>query len=118
MSSWGPVSLKSKLKYTDLYCRLSKSGYGTNFQNFLMCYLFAKYKKQKLYLCDTTNNISNSFHLILDTFHTPLNVVYTNKSGLTIFQNTITELNNFLISLSDEIIRSEARSIFRWNINK
>ena len=116
MSSWGSVSLKSKLKYTDLYCRLSKSGYGTNFQNFLMCYLFTKYKKQKLYLCDTTNNISNSFHLILDTFQTPSNIIYTNKSGISIFQNSITELNIFLMNLTDEIICSEARSIFRWNL--
>ena len=116
MSSWGqPISSQSRLKYTDLFCKISKSGYGTNFQKFLMAYLYSKYLKKPLYLCDTTNNISNTFHLILDTFQPILNVKYTNKRGLTIFEDKIVELNAFLCKLSDDEICREARAAFRYS---
>ena len=103
------------LRYTDLFCKISKSGYGTNFQKFFMCYLYAKYLKQRLYLCDTTSNITESFHLILDTFQPVSNVVYTNKQGLTIFEDKITQLNKYLCTLTDTYICSEARTVFKLN---
>lgn len=116
MSSWGQASqIQSRLKYTDLFCKISKSGYGTNFQKFLMCYLFARHTKRKLYLCDTTNNISESFHLILDTFQPLPGITYTNKKGITIFEDKITELNTYLCTLSNDEICKEARNIFRWS---
>jgi len=116
MSSWGqPNQSQSKLKYTDLFCKISKSGYGTNFQKFLMCFLFSKYLKKPLYLCDTSNNISTDFHLILDTFQSIPNVKYTNKKGFTVFEDKIIELNKFLSSLSDDDICREARAAFKWS---
>jgi hypothetical protein len=117
MSSWGQgLPSQSRLKYTDFFCKISKSGYGTNYQKFFMCYLYAKYMKKKLYLCDTTSNISQSFHLILDTFQPMSNIVYTNKNGLTIFDDKIIDMNKFLLTLTDDILCSEARNIFQLNI--
>jgi len=117
MSSWSQgLPSQSRLKYTDFFCKISKSGYGTNYQKFFMCYLYAKYMKKKLYLCDTTSNISQSFHLILDTFQPISNVFYTNKSGLSIFDDKIVDMNKYLLTLTDDIICSEARSVFRFNV--
>lgn len=117
MSSFGKaLPSQSRLKYTDFFCKISKSGYGTNYQKFFMCYLYAKYMKRKLYLCDTTSNISQSFHLILDTFQPIPNVIYTNKNGLTLFDDKIVDMNKYLITLTDDILCSEARKVFQLNL--
>lgn len=115
MSSWGQVANSSRLKYTDLFCKVSKSGYGTNFQKFFMCYLYARNLKQRLYLCDTSSNISQTYHLILDTFQPLQGITYTNKKGITIFEDKIIELNKFLLTLSDDEICSKARETFKWS---
>jgi len=115
MSSWGQVAHQSRLKYTDLFCKMSKSGYGTNFQKFFMCYLYARHLKQRLYLCDTSSNISQTYHLISDTFQPLTGVTYTNKKGLTIFEDKVVELNKFLLTLSDDEICSQARTVFKWS---
>lgn len=116
MSSWGqPNQSQFKLKYTDIFYRVSKFGHGSNFQNFLKCLLFSKHLKKPLYLCDTTNNISETLHLILDTFESIPNVKYTNKKGLTVFEDKLIELNNFLSKLSPDDIYREARVIFKWS---
>jgi len=116
MSSWGQKTLSNnKLSYSELFCKVTKSGYGTNFQRFFMSYLYAKYLKKSLFLCDTTSNISQSFHLILDTFQPISNVIYTNKSGLTIFEDKIIDMNKYLSTLTTEYLSSEARSVFKLN---
>lgn len=115
MSSWGQLANSSRLKYTDIFCKISKSGYGTNFQKFFMCYLYARHLKQRLYLCDTSSNISQMYHLILDTFQPLTGVTYTNKKGLTVFEDKIVELNKFLLTLSDDEICSKAYATFIWS---
>jgi hypothetical protein len=42
-------------------------------------------------------------------------VIYTNKKGLTIFEDKITQLNKYLCTLTDSYICSEARSVFKFN---
>ena len=116
MSSWGHQLPSNRLSSNELFCKISKSGYGTNFQNFFMCYLYSRSLNRRLYLCDTTNNISESFHLILDTFGPLPGVVYTNKRGMTVFEDKVVPLNQYLSSLSNEVLYSQARSIFKFNL--
>jgi hypothetical protein len=116
MSSWGqPAPNQTKLRYSDLFFKISTSGYGTNFQQFFMCWLYARHVKKPLYLCDTTSNLSSTFHLILDTFQPIKGIIYTGKSGLPVFQDKVIEMKEYLTGLTDEFLRSEARSVFRWN---
>jgi len=105
----------SRLKYTDFFHKISKSGYGTNYMGFFMSFLYSKYMKKKLYLCDTTSNISESFHLILDTFEANSVITYTNKRGFTIFEDKIIDLKKYLETLTHTFLCAEARSLFRLN---
>lgn len=116
MSSWlAKPQAQTRLKYTDLFCKVSKSGYGSNFQKFFMSYLFARNSNSKLYLCDTTNNISETFHLILDTFQPIPDIIYTSKKGITIFEDRPVELNTLISKFTDDELYTKARSIFRWS---
>lgn len=105
----------SRLSFDKLYWKASKSGYGTNFQSFLIGYLFAKYKKQPFFINDTTSNISESYHLIQDTFKNQPNVKFTQKKGISIFDDKIHEINTYLISLDTSIICEEAKRVFTLN---
>lgn len=117
MSSWGQPALnQNKLRYSDLFYRISTSGYGTNFQQFFMCYLYARHVKKPLYFCDTTSNLSSTYHLITDTFQPIKGIIYTGKSGISVFQDKVIEMKEYLSGLTDEFLRGEARSIFRFNL--
>jgi len=51
----------------------------------------------------------------MDSFQPLAGVTYTNKKGLTIFEDKIIELNKFLLTLSDDEICSQAKSVFKWS---
>jgi hypothetical protein len=104
-------------QYTGLFCKINTAGYGTNFNKFFICYLYTRHLKQRLYLCDTSSNLSQTYHLILDSFQPLLDLSYANKEGLNILndKDEVLELNKFLLSLSDDEICSQARSTFRWS---
>jgi hypothetical protein len=112
MSSWINSSKTKKLPYDALYCKTSTSGYCSNFFNFFHCYLYARYKKQTLYLKDTKNNISNAYHLILDTFGDLPGIVHTSQDGNTLQQLYPTEMNGYYTSLPESVKQQEARRVF------
>lgn len=113
MSSWTTIPATKKLPTTIFFCKTSPSGYGSNFFNFFESYLFARYKKQPLYLKDTRNNISNGYHLILDTFQELPGIVYTPHDGITLQQMYPKEMNRYYESIEDSVKKQEARYIFR-----
>ena len=113
MSSWATTSARKKLPYDAFFCKTSTSGYGSNFFNFFHCYLFARHKKQTLYLKDTKNNISNTYHLILDTFEDLPGILYSAYDGITLQQSNPIEMNAYYESLPDSVKQQEARRIFR-----
>lgn len=115
MSSWNKNVGISRIPYDAFYCKTSTSGYGSNFFNFFMCYLFAKHHNQSLYLNDTINNISKSYHLILDTFQELPGIKYTSLQGITLQQSKPTELSHFIEQLPREIHKKEAHTIFRFS---
>lgn len=110
-------SNQSMLKSRDLFCKINTCGYGTNFNKFFICYLYARHLKQPLYLCDTSNNISQTYHLILDSIQPLLDLSYSDRDALTIVQDKdeVLELKKFLLTLSDDEICSQARSTFIWS---
>jgi hypothetical protein len=114
MSSWGQssTSLRS-IPLGEHYVSVSTSGYGTNFKTVLKCYLYAKYHRKPLYLRDTTNNISKSFHLLFDTFTMPKNIIYTNKPGTSFNIDERTKLDTYISTLGATKIREGARNIFK-----
>ncbi len=112
MSSWSSNPQTKKLPLYALFCKTSPSGYGSNFFNFLFCYLYAQHKKQTLYLKDTRNNISTTYHLILDTFEKLPGIVFTTQDGFTVQQLFPKEMNEFYESLPDTQKKLEARRIF------
>ena len=113
MSSWFKSSQDKNLSYSKLFCKTSTSGFGSNFFNFFICYLYARSKNEILYLNDMTNNISNSYHLILDTFNESPNIRFTLYNGLTIQQQHPIELNKHYSSLDINFLKSEAKRIFK-----
>ena len=113
MSSWLTAPRMKNIPVQSLYCKTSTSGYGSNFFNFFMCYLYALSKKQKLYLKDTRNNISSGYHLILDTFEDLPGIQYTSQDGIVIQQLFPNEMNKYYESLSESFLKQEARRIFR-----
>ena len=113
MSSWIQQPLKKVLSNDSLYCSTSTSGYGSNFLNFFMCYLYARSRDKVLYLKDTKNNITDSFHLILDTFKELPGITYTLQNAVTIQQVIPSELKNFYEIQDIDFLRSEAKRIFQ-----
>lgn len=114
MSSWNRQTfIQSTLPNDILYCSISYSGYGSNFFNFFMCYLYARNQNKILYLRDTSNNISDSFHLILDTFQDLPGITYSFKKGITIQQKNLVELKKFCKSVEVQFLKSEAKRIFK-----
>ncbi len=113
MSSWSTVPAQKKLAINLFFCKTSNSGYGSNFFNFFFCYLFAQYKKKTLYLKDTRNNISNKYHLILDTFEDLPGIIYTAYDGITLQQSEPKEMNQYYESLPESVKQQQARHIFR-----
>ena len=82
MSSWiGSSKEVGLLSYNKLFCKTSTSGFGSNFFNFFMCYLYARSKNDLLYLNDMKNNISDQYHLIIDTFKEVPSIVFTLYNG-------------------------------------
>jgi hypothetical protein len=80
-----------------------------------MCYLYARNQNKDLYLRDTTNNITDSFHLILDTFKDLPGIIYTLKNGITLQQRIPDELKQFCKNLDIQFLKSEAKRIFKIN---
>ena len=78
-----------------------------------MCYLYAKSQNKQLFLRDTKNNISDSFHLILDTFQEPPGVTYTTKNGITLQQLSGPQMKTFFDAYDIDLLRSEAKKIFK-----
>ena len=117
MSSWIQQPLTKGIPIDALYCSTSDSGYGSNFFNFFMCYLYARSQNKVLYLKDTKNNITDSFHLILDTFQELPGITYTLKNGVTVQQQYPTELKRFCVSLDEELLKVEAKRIFKLQPN-
>jgi hypothetical protein len=116
MSSWQPQRPSLKLLSLDkIYCKTSTSGYCSNFFNFFMCYSFATMKKQTLYLNDTKNNISRDYHLILDTFQPSPRIEYTILDGLTSHQIHNKEMREYFEALPEDVLRHEAKQIFRFS---
>ena len=113
MSSWLKNPQVISLAYNKLFCKTSTSGFGTNFFNFFMCYLYARSKNEILYLNDMKNNISSSYHLILDTFNESPNIKFTLYNGITIQQQDPIELNKYYLSLDIDFLKSEAKRIFK-----
>ena len=113
MSSWIKNTQGITLSYNKLFCRISTSGFGSNFFNFFMCYLYARSKNEILYLNDMKNNISDKYHLILDTFNDAPNIVFTLYNGRTIQQQHPVELDKFYSSLHTDFLKSEAKRIFK-----
>lgn len=113
MSSWISNPTQKKLPTNAYFCKTSTSGYGSNFFNFFLCYLFAQHNNQKLFLKDTKNNISNSYHLILDTFEDLPGIVYSSQDGITLQQLYPKEMNLYYESLSESVKQQQARRIFR-----
>lgn len=115
MSSWNRQTLQITHSHNVLYCSMSHSGYGSNFFNFFICYLYARSQNKDLYLRDTTNNITDSFHLILDTFKDLPGIIYTLKNGITLQQRIPDELKQFCKNLEVQFLKSEAKRIFKIN---
>lgn len=115
MSSWIAAQPRKKLPYDALYCRTSLSGYGSNFFNFFFCSVFARHKKKPLYLYDLRNNLSSAYHLILDTFEPPSDVLFTMQEGITVQDLHGPELNAYMDSLPHETLASEAKRLFRFS---
>ena len=113
MTSWVKNTSELSLSYNKLFCKTSTSGFGSNFFNFFMCYLYARSKDEILYLNDIKNNISDKYHLILDTFKDVPNIVFTLYNGRTIQQLIPIELNKFYSSLASDFLKSEAKRIFQ-----
>jgi len=113
MSSWIQQPLTKGLPTDSLYCSTSTSGYGSNFFNFFICYLYARSQNKVLYLKDTKNNITDSFHLILDTFQELPGINYTLKNGMTIQEMYPIELKKFCVALDEEFLKTEAKRIFK-----
>ena len=113
MSSWIQQPLEKGIPADSLYCSTSTSGYGSNFFNFFMCYLYARSQTKTLYLKDTKNNITDSFHLILDTFQELPGINYTLKNGITVQQLYGNELKKFCVALDEDFLKSEAKRIFK-----
>jgi len=113
MSSWIQQPITKALPVDSLYCSTSTSGYGSNFFNFFMCYLYARSQNKVLYLKDTKNNITDSFHLILDTFQELPGITYTLKNGMTVQQLYGNELKKFCVALDEEVLKVEAKRIFK-----
>ncbi len=113
MSSWTTTPTQKKLATNAFFCKTSTSGYGSNFFNFFFCYLFARHKKQLLYLKDTKNNISTGYRLILDTFEELPGVAYFPYDGITLQQLYPKEMNLYYESLSEAVKKQEARHVFR-----
>ena len=78
-----------------------------------MCYLYARSRDKVLYLKDTKNNITDSFHLILDTFKELPGITYTLQNAVTIQQVIPSELKNFYEIQDIDFLRSEAKRIFQ-----
>lgn len=113
MSSWNQsIVIKPSLSLNELYWQASKSGYCTNFQSYLIGYIYAKYKKRKFYIQDKTSNISEYYHLIKDTFELPEYVTVTDKKGTSIFLDKIYDINQYLLRLSNDDIRNAAKECF------
>lgn len=119
MSSWisQPIKPKNRVPSNEYYCKIGSNGFGSNFLNFFMCYLFTvKGKNKNLFLSDTTNNISNNFHLITDTFKTLPKINLTIFNGITIQQNQLQYLRQwFEKTMTFEDLKSEAKKIFQLN---
>ena len=116
MSSWvANPTRPSSLSAGVLFCKTSSSGYGSNFFNFFMCYLFAQSKKKQLYLNDLKNNLSNEYHLILDTLQPLPGIEFTHRNGITIQQLYPLELTQFYEGLPNEVVSAHAKRIFQWN---
>jgi len=116
MSSWIQVQpSRTKIPSTELYLKMRKVGYCSEFQRFFMAFLYSKHISKPLYLCDTASNLSEVFHLILDTFDIGSNVQYTRKDGVEVFEDTAIELHNYISTLSEETLLQEARALFRWS---
>lgn len=115
MSSWIKAQPKKRLSSDTMYCKTSTSGYGSNFFNFFFCYLFAEHKKKPLYLYDLRNNLSSSYHLILDTFEPPSNVIFTTLEGFTVQELYGAELEKYIHSLSHEKLSEHAKQVFRFS---
>lgn len=113
MSSWIQQPLSKGIPADSLYCSTSTSGYGFNFFNFFMCYLYARNQNKVLYLKDTKNNLTDSFHLILDTFQELPGITYTLKNGMTVQQLYGNELKKFCIQLDEDFLKMEAKRIFK-----
>jgi len=114
MSSWIGSTKEVGLSYNKLFCKTSTSGFGSNFFNFFMCYLYARSKNDILYLNDMKNNISDKYHLITDTFKDLPYIVFTLYNGRTIQQQKPLELNKFYSSLNIDFLKSEAKRIFQF----
>jgi len=113
MSSWIQQPSVKGIPADSLYCSTSTLGYGSNFFNFFMCYLYARSQNKVLYLKDTKNNITDSFHLILDTFQELPGITYTLKNGMTVQQLYGNELKKFCVALDEEVLKAEAKRIFK-----
>jgi len=59
------------------------------------------------------NSISDKYHLILDTFNELPNIRFTLINGRTIQQQEPVELEKFYKSLDTDLLKSEAKSIFK-----
>lgn len=114
MSSWIQQPLKKVLANDSLYCSTSAAGYGANFFNFFVCYLYARSQDKVLYLKDTKNNITDSYHLILDTFKELPGITYTLQNAITMQQEIPSELKNFCVIQDIDFLRSEAKRIFQF----
>jgi len=79
-----------------------------------MCYLYARSQNKVLYLKDTKNNITDSFHLILDTFQELPGITFTIKNGMTVQQLYSDDLKRFCIQLDEEFLKAEAKRIFKF----
>ena len=111
MSSWG---ITHKSKFQEFSCKLTKSGFCSNFFKYFMCYLYSQRSNKIMYLNDTISTI-DTFHLILDIFKEPKNVKYTSYKTLDIYDNNIKDLVHYLSTLTEEYLREQATEIFKLN---
>jgi len=103
----------SNIRLTDLFCKLTKSGFCSNFFKYLMCYLYSKKINKTLYLNDIAN--INSFHLIRETFETAPRVSYVEYRSIDIYQDKIKDLVMYLGGLTEDYIYQEGKAVFKWN---
>ena len=108
-----PQQVKQRLSIHDLYFKVNTSGYGSNFLVYLMSYLYAQAIQKPLYICHTTSNLGEQFHLLQDTFELPPNVRLTQKVGTSILVEKIHLMKGVVRSLPITFIQEEAKSLFR-----